>query len=168
MDPADKGKILWKYKAGEGGALGGIEWGTASDGEKVYFPLSDITRPKPGGLHAVDIKTGERIWYAPPAPLKCSGRGCNAAQSAAITIIPGVVFSGSNDGALRAYSTKDGSILWEFDTNRDFQTVNGVAAKGASMIGPGPTVAGGMVYVNSGYGAFGGRPGNVLLAFGLD
>jgi len=115
----------------------------------------------------VNLMTGERVWFTPPPPPKCAaGRGCNAAQSAAITVIPGVVFSGSNDGGLRAYSTKDGTIIWEFDTNREFTTVNGVAAKGASMQGPGPTVAGGMLYVNSGYGAFGGRPGNVLLAFG--
>ena len=59
----------------------------------------------------------------PPPPPKCgSGRGCNAAQSAAITVIPGVVFSGSVDGVLRGYSTKDGAIIWEFDTNREFQT----------------------------------------------
>ena len=83
-------------------------------------------------------------------------------------MIPGVVFSGSNDGALRAYATKDGAILWTFDTNREFPTVNGVPARGASMQGPGPAIAGGMLYVCSGYGAFGGRPGNVLLAFGLE
>jgi len=59
-------------------------------------------------------------------------------------------------------------VLWQFDTNREFGSINGVAAKGASLIGPGPVVAGGMVYVNSGYGGFGGRAGNVLLAFGLD
>jgi polyvinyl alcohol dehydrogenase (cytochrome) len=82
--------------------------------------------------------------------------------------VPGVVFSGSNDGALRAYSSRDGAIVWEFDTNREFDTVNGVSAKGASMLGPGPAIAGGMLYVNSGYGAFGGRAGNVLLAFGVD
>jgi polyvinyl alcohol dehydrogenase (cytochrome) len=69
---------------------------------------------------------------------------------------------------LRGYSARDGTIVWEFDTNREFPTVNGVPAKGASMLGPGPAVAGGMLYVNSGYGAFGGRPGNVLLAFGID
>jgi polyvinyl alcohol dehydrogenase (cytochrome) len=84
-----------------------------------------------------------------------------------VTVIPGAVFSGSNDGALRVYSTTDGAILWEFDSNREFTTVNGVPGRGASMIGPGPVVAGGMVFVSSGYGAFGGRPGNVLLAFGL-
>ena len=66
------------------------------------------------------------------------------------------------------YSTKDGSLLWEYDTNRDFDTVDGVPAKGASISGPGPVVAGGMLFVNSRCGALGGRPGNVLLAFGIE
>src|SRR4029078_4755871 len=83
-------------------------------------------------------------------------------------VIPVVLFVGAMDGGLRAYSTKDGSMLWEFDTNTDFTTVNGVPAKGASINGAGAAIANGMVYVNSGYGALGGRPGNVLLAFGVD
>src|SRR5688572_7763954 len=169
LDPAHDGEVMWEYRAGQGGVLGGIEWGAAVDGENAYFAVSDILQPKPGGIHAVRISTGQRAWFtAPPAPICGTGRGCNAAQSAAVTAIPGVVFSGSNDGALRAYATATGAVLWEFDTNKDFTTVNGVPAKGASLIGPGPVVAGGMVYVNSGYGAFGGRPGNVLLAFGVD
>ncbi len=167
MDPDKQGEILWQYRAGQGGVLGGIEWGAAADAERAYFAVSDITTSQPGGLHAVNLATGTRAWFTPPRPPACgSGRGCNAAQSAAVTAIAGAVFSGSNDGSLRAYSTSTGELLWEFDTNRDFSTINGVAAKGASMIGPGAVVAGGMVYVNSGYGAFGGRPGNVLLAFG--
>jgi polyvinyl alcohol dehydrogenase (cytochrome) len=169
LDPAHDGEVMWEYRAGQGGVLGGIEWGAAVDGDNAYFAVSDITQPKPGGIHAVRLSTGQRTWFtAPPAPICGTGRTCNAAQSAAVTAIPGVVFSGSNDGALRAYSTATGAIVWEFDTNKDFTTVNGVPAKGASLIGPGPVVAGGMVYVNSGYGAFGGRPGNVLLAFGVE
>ncbi len=169
MDPERSGEIVWQYRAGRGGALGGIEWGSAVDTEHAYFAVSDITHPQPGGLHAVKLTTGERAWFAPPMSPKCgSGRGCNAAQSAAITAISGAVLSASNDGALRAYSTANGGILWEFDTNREFTTVNGVPARGASMLGPGPAVAAGMVYVNSGYGAFGGRAGNVLLAFGIE
>ena len=168
LDPDQNGALVWQYRAGRGGVLGGIEWGSATDGERAYFAVSDITHPEPGGLHAVALATGQRAWFAAPRPPVCgSGRGCNAAQSAAVTVIPGAVFSGSNDGALRVYSTTDGAILWEFDTNREFPTVNGVAARGASMIGPGAVVAGGMVFVSSGYGAFGGRPGNVLLAFGV-
>jgi polyvinyl alcohol dehydrogenase (cytochrome) len=168
MDPDKDGEIVWQYRAGRGGLLGGIEWGSAADGEHAYFAVSDILTAQPGGLHAVRLTTGERAWFAAPSKPVCGGgRGCNAAQSAAVTAIPGAVLSGSNDGALRVFSAADGVIVWEFDTNREFQTVNGVPARGASMIGPGPVVAGGMVLVNSGYGAFGGRPGNVLLAFGL-
>jgi polyvinyl alcohol dehydrogenase (cytochrome) len=169
MDPDDAGAVVWEYRAGRGGVLGGIEWGAAVDGEQAYFAVSDITSPQPGGLHAVNLATGERAWFTPaPAPVCAAGRGCSAAQPAAVTAIPGAVLSGSIDGALRAYSTATGEILWEFDTNREFETVNDVPASGASMIGPGAAVAGGMVYVNSGYGAFGGRAGNVLLAFGVD
>jgi polyvinyl alcohol dehydrogenase (cytochrome) len=169
LDPEKSGEIVWQYRAGDGGVLGGIEWGSAVDATHAYFAVSDITRPKPGGLHAVALATGAAVWMAAPSAPKCgTGRGCNAAQSAALTIIPGAVLSGSNDGALRAYSTENGTVLWEFDTNREFTTVNGVSAHGASMIGPGAAVAGGMIFVNSGYGAFGGRAGNVLLAFGVN
>jgi polyvinyl alcohol dehydrogenase (cytochrome) len=169
LDPARDGEVIWEYRAGQGGVLGGIEWGAAVDGEHAYFAVSDMLQPRPGGIHAVRLATGQRVWLASPLPPACgTGRGCNAAQSAAVTAIPGIVFSGSNDGALRAYDSGTGAVVWTFDTNRDFSTVNGVPAKGASLIGPGPVVVGGMVYVNSGYGAFGGRPGNVLLAFGLE
>ena len=170
FDPDKQGAILWQYQAGKGSALGGLEFGSAVDRENAYFAVSDtIGQPQPGGLHAVKLTNGQRSWFAPPPPTKCAAgsRGCNAAILAAITVIPGVVFTGSNDGGVRGWSTKDGSLLWEYDTNRDFETVNGVPAKGASISGPGPVVAGGMVYINSGYGALGGRPGNVLLAFGV-
>jgi len=72
------------------------------------------------------------------------------------------------DGHLRAYDASTGKIVWDFDTLREFPTVNGVNAKGGSLNGTGPTLAGGMLFVNSGYGALGGMPGNVLLAFALE
>ena len=84
---------------------------------------------------------------------------CRASQGAAVTVIPGAVFSGSLDGGMRAYSTKDGSILWTFDTNKEFPTVNGVKANGGGIEGPGAIVAGGMLFFNSGYGGFVGNPG---------
>ena len=169
LDPERDGAIVWQYRAGRGGLLGGIEWGSAVDGERAYFAVSDVTTPQPGGLHAVSLATGTAAWTAPPPPVACAaGRGCSAAQSSALTVIPGVVFSGSFDGALRAYSTATGAVIWSFDTNKSFTAVNGVPAVGASIGGPGPAVAGGMVFVNSGYGAFQGRPGNVLLAFGVE
>jgi polyvinyl alcohol dehydrogenase (cytochrome) len=85
-----------------------------------------------------------------------------------VTAIPGVVFSGSMDGHLRAYAAEQGNILWDFNTARDFDTVDGVKAKGGSLDGPGAVVVNGMVFVNSGYSRFGGLPGNVLLAFGAE
>jgi polyvinyl alcohol dehydrogenase (cytochrome) len=168
IDPDKDGAMLWQYHAGEGSLWGGIQWGAAVDGDRAYFPVSDIRTPKPGGLHAVGLTTGERAWYVPPPPLKCGGgTGCSAALISAPTLIPGVLFSGSNDGALRAHSTRDGSIIWEFDTNREFETLNTVRARGGAIQGPGPTVVGGMLYLNSGYGDHAGRPGNVLLAFAV-
>jgi polyvinyl alcohol dehydrogenase (cytochrome) len=168
LDPDAKGAVVWRYRAGQGSALGGIEWGSAADDRLMYVPVSDVLHAAAGGLHAISIGSGERVWQAEPPPLACkSGLGCSAAQSAAISVIPGVVFSGAVDGHLRAYDASDGRILWEVDTARDFDTVNGVAASGGSIDGPGPTIAGGMLFTGSGYGRWRGRPGNVLLAFGL-
>jgi polyvinyl alcohol dehydrogenase (cytochrome) len=169
IDPDKEGAILWQYRAGEGSIWGGVQWGAAVDDSRSYFPVSDIRTPKPGGLHAVKLESGERAWYVPPPPLKCdAGTGCSAALISAPTLIPGVLFSGSSDGGLRAHSTKDGSVIWEFDTNRRFETLNGVRAGGGAIQGPGPTIVGGMLYLNSGYGDHLGRPGNVLLAFAVN
>src|SRR5262249_12593674 len=104
-------------------------------------------------------------WSAPPiicAPNAPSG--CSPAQSAAVTGIPDIVFSASMDGHLRGYSAENGAVIWDFDTAREFETVNGVKAKGGSIDGPGPVVINGMVFITSGYSRAGGLPGNVLLA----
>ena len=182
LDPDHNGKVLWETRVGKGGALGGIQWGSASDGKNMYVALSDIdflrkefTTGKPllvdpkagGGLFALDAATGKKVWSAPP-PVCGERPNCSPAQSAAITAIPGVVFSGAVDGHMRAYSTKDGKVLWDYDTAHEFETINGITAKGGSMDGPGPAVVGGMLYVPSGYGNWGGLPGNVLLAFSVD
>lgn len=171
LDPDRRGRQIWRYRAGGGSGLGGIQWGIAADERRVFVPVAEIYNPSPGGLHAIDLVTGARAWFAPPPEaLKCGkpSRACSGAQFSAVTAIPGIVFSPSNDGALRAFSTADGSVVWEFDTNHDFATLNGVKAKGGSMSGPAPVVAGGMIYISSGYGAFGLRPGNVLLALSAD
>ena len=168
LDPGRRGRVLWQYRWGHGSPVGGV-WGTTTDGERAYFAVADQLTPAPGGLHAVNLTTGQRAWYAPPPPAVCkAGPGCSSAQSAALTSIPGVVFSGSADGAMRAYASTDGKILWTFDTNRDFTTVNGVKADGGSIDGPGPVVAGGMLYVTAGNAGLVGTAGNVLLAFGLE
>lgn len=166
VDPDRQGQIVWQYRAAEGSIWGGIQWGMSVDDTRVYVPVSDIRLPKPGGLHAIDLATGERAWYQPPTELKCKASAtCNAALISAPTLITGVLFAGANDGGLRAYSAKDGEVIWEFDTNREFSTLNQVRAAGGSIQGPGPTIAGGMMYVNAGYGDHMGHAGNVLLAF---
>lgn len=174
LDPDNNGRIVWEYKAGGGGALGGIEWGPAADAETVYVAVADPggqpDKRKPG-LTALRISNGERLWHVPaPAP-KCSwgSSRCTNAQSAAVTVIPGIVFSGTTDGHLRAYSTTNGTIVWDFDTAAEtYAGVNGREARGGSIDAGGVTIANGMVFVNSGYGRFYGQPGNALLALTVD
>ncbi len=183
LDPDRKGATIWETKLGRGGRAGGIQWGPASDGERLYAAISDLQfqfgpdakmgmglkiDPKiGGGLFALSVKDGEKVWYAKPG--ECGDRSpCSPAQSAAVTAMPGVVFSGSVDGHFRAYSSKDGKVIWDFDTFREFTTVNKVPARGGAIDGPGATIVDGMVYVNSGYAFIGGQAGNVLLAFSVD
>jgi polyvinyl alcohol dehydrogenase (cytochrome) len=167
LDP-DNGTVVWQYRTSPGSGLGG-QWGAAAEEELVYFGVNGTLSMSPGGMRAVRIDTGEEVWSMPPPERLCGTvRGCSAAQGAAVTAIPGAVISGSMDGGIRAYARSDGRILWQFDTNREFTTVNGVKANGGAIDGPGPVVAGGMLFVTSGYVSLIGRPGNVLLAFGVD
>ena len=180
LDPDAKGKILWQTRVGTGGLNGGVQWGMASDDQKVYAAVSDVSAVmntagpvggatfdpvKGGGLTALHLEDGGKAWYAPSHPCTPPRPGCSPGQSAALTLIPGVVFSGSIDGHMRAFATEDGEVLWDFDTVKEYTTVNGIAAKGGSLDGAGPVVVGGMIFVNSGYPRNGGMPGNVLLAF---
>ena len=171
VDPDADGKLLWHARAGAGGLLGGVQWGPATDGANVYVAVSDLAfqgraldPTKGGGIVAYRLSDGAQIWKTPP-PGCGDRRPCSPAQSQAVTAIPGSVFSGSIDGHLRAYDTRDGKIIWDFDTAREFVTVNNVAAKGGSLDVGGPIVAGGMMFVVSGYPGFAAMPGNVLLAF---
>ena len=126
--------------------------------------MSDINR-KDGtpGLYALRVATGEKVWTT-PAP---QGAG-NTAQPGAVSAMPGIAFSSSFGGHLRAYATKTGEIVWDFNAAREFETVNRVAAKGGSFNGGGAAISRGMVIATSGYGFAGGQAGNVLLAFSVD
>jgi polyvinyl alcohol dehydrogenase (cytochrome) len=186
LDPAKRGAILWQTRIGKGGTNGGIEWGMATDGKVVYASVSDVGRTRQdnnlldprrysldpaqgGGLTALRVQDGSKVWYA--APKLCPAGappGCSPAQPGAVTLIPGAVFATSYDGHVRAHAAADGKLLWDFDTARDFDTVNHVPAHGGSMDGPGPVVVDGLVLIGSGYPRNGGNPGNVLLAFGAD
>jgi polyvinyl alcohol dehydrogenase (cytochrome) len=184
VDPDRRGQLLWQARVGEGGTVGGIEWGSATDGRNLYVALSDIrfdaklkagsndrvydlNPTKGGGMFAFRIDNGERMWQTPP-PGCGDRRPCSPAQSAAVTAIPGVVWSGAEDGHLRGYSTTNGKILWDYDTAHEYQTVNRVPGRGGAIDVAGPVVAGGMLFALSGYPSRGGIPGNVLLAFAVE
>jgi polyvinyl alcohol dehydrogenase (cytochrome) len=180
IDPDRQGEVIWQTRVGEGGTMGGVQWGSAADQSNVYVAVSDIGRimltyntftdadPKRGGgMFALRLDDGEKVWYTPPVGCGEKKR-CSPAQSAAVSALPGIAFSGSVDGHMRAYSTVDGAVLWDFDTIRTYETVNGVAGRGGSLDGPGPAIGGGMIFFNSGYHTAGGMPGNVLLAFSVD
>ncbi len=183
IDPDRAGEILWQHRVGKGGLAGGIQWGSASDAKQVYVALSDIgiktvensdagwattlDGSVGGGMFALDIESGERKWHVPP--VGCGDRPqCSPAQSAAVSALPGVVFSGSVDGHLRGYATDTGNVVWDYDADQEYESTNGVKTKGGSFDGPGPTIVDGIMYVNSGYGFWGGMSGNALIAFSVN
>ncbi len=183
LDPEHAGEVLWRLEAAlpqvagagaaAGASLGAIARGAAADHRSFYAAISGLDAEPPnssGALTAIDIKSGTRRWQViSPAPACSWGEepACVHAQVQAVTVIPGAAFSGSMDGHLRAYSSIDGKILWDYDTAKDFRTVNGVKAVGGSLQAGGTTIVNGVVYVNS--GAEGqGQPGNALLAFSVD
>ncbi len=170
----ETGKVVWQTRIGKGGALGGIHWGMAVDGNQIFAANADnfngIDNSDPGrnaspGLYALDIQTGKINWSQ---PTPAADQGKIPANSAAPLALSEIVFAGALDGHIRAYDKISGNILWDFDTVRKYETVNGIAGKGGSLDGPSPVVSDGILYVNSGYGSFGEIPGNVLIAFEVE
>jgi polyvinyl alcohol dehydrogenase (cytochrome) len=154
-----------------------VHWGLAAEGTRVYVPNADTLflpsdaergEAKPG-LFTLDAGTGETLWFT-PVPNLCSEAlkpACDPGISAAVTAIPGVVFAGGFDGWLRAFDGATGRIVWEYDTNREFDALFEIDGRGGSIESAGPVVVDGALLVNSGY-LFGGRmPGNVLLKFSV-
>ncbi len=173
LDPDHGGELLWQTKISEATIPRGIEWGPAADHRNLYVALSGLAAEPEnasGAMEAIDMRNGTRRWFTPvPAPACAWGaQACSHAAAQAVTVIPGAAFSGSMDGHLRAYSTIDGKILWDTDTAKEYQTVNGIKASGGSLDQGGATIVNGVLYINSGYGQRSGQPGNVLLAFSVD
>jgi polyvinyl alcohol dehydrogenase (cytochrome) len=170
LDPDDRGRIHWEKRLSTGGPLGGSEWGHAVDGRNIYVGISDIyvidAKPQ---LTALSLVDGALVWNQAliKRPCRWTNVYCNPGISMAVTAMPGVVFAGSMDGILSAYSTADGKVLWSFNTGETFITTTGAKAEGGTLDGAGPVVAGGMLYVHSGYWGRTG-PGSVLLAFSVD
>lgn len=156
----DNGQVLWKQDVAReiAGGRGETLFGAAVDSERAYFGLISSAHL------ALDLKTGEEVWYVPLVPPP--GRENQRGVAGAVTLIPGVLLSGARDGMIRAASSRTGQLLWQFDSAQEFTTVNGAPARGGSAASGGPVVANGMVFIGSGYPGFqGGQPGNVLLAF---
>jgi polyvinyl alcohol dehydrogenase (cytochrome) len=174
LDLEKQGAIVWRTQLGRGSALGGVEWGGASDGMRAYFTVGDGNDirlrgtaaergPARPGVHAISPKTGAVLWHTPAPSPRCSwGTPCTPAMTAAPIVAADVVFAGSADGHARAFSASDGRLLWVFDTGRRFDAVNGIKATGGAIDHGGQVVAGNMLFVTSGGRA---QPGNALLAF---
>ena len=171
LDP-DTGALQWRHRLGRGSVNGGVHWGMAFDGTRLYVPMSDtIVYPddSPGnpGLYALNPTDGKTLWFTPSQEFctDASPPGCDKALSAPITATDDVVFAAGYDGRLRAYDTRSGALLWHTDTTGSYAGVNGITANGGSIEAAGVVMLDGHVIVNSGY-AFGGRmPGNALLVF---
>ena len=169
----------WVAKVGRGSIQGGVHFGMAAEGSRVYAPINDMNNTRNGnvldqalarpGLHAIDANTGEVLWSHVQTNLCGDDRPlCDPGISAPVTAIPGAVVAGHLDGYLRFYAGDTGKVLWEFDTTDHFDTVNGVPASGGGMSGAGPTIAEGHLVSNSGYGLYFHEPGNILMVFSVD
>jgi polyvinyl alcohol dehydrogenase (cytochrome) len=182
LDPARPDHALWTNRVGRGSIRGGIQFGMAFDGERLYVPIADMknamddsqkardaaagaARP---GLYALDPASGKLLWQSPADDI-CAGRPfCDAGILASIAAIPGAVFAGHMDGRIRAYAAATGKVLWQYQTATDLAGLGGAPARGGSIGGGGPVVHDGMLYTNSGYGLYFHMPGNALVAFSVN
>ena len=150
----DNGDLLWSSVVGPGSTLGGIEWGTATDGERIYvaitnaahknYPLIDGTSTTGGAWSALDAATGKILWQkADPT---------NSLAMGAVSVAASVVFAPSYSGNMNALNASTGEILWSF-------------ASGGSVI-DGPSISDGAVYWGSGYRRISpGTGNNKMFAF---
>jgi polyvinyl alcohol dehydrogenase (cytochrome) len=172
---AQTGEVLWSTNLGRGGYLGGVHWGMAlHEGMRTLFvPISDIPlgvaegAAKPG-LYALTIDDGKLLWSA-PLDDGCKGKEpCRHGMSAAITATDELVFATTLDGRFQVHDARSGAVLFTHDTWATFDSVNGVPASGGTIDVHGPYVSGDMVFLQSGYGSFGQKGGNALIAYRLD
>lgn len=172
IDPAS-GEKLWSTRIGRGGPLGGVHWGIAANPlqQTVFVPISDVPQLTPAGdpapgLYALNAADGSLRWAAPRTE-RCQQEGCWPGLSAAITAGPGIVVAGSLDKKLAIYHSESGEQIWSYDSDRDFNAVNGVDTRGGGYDAHGPMLAGDQLIVTSGYAALGTLGGNALLVFSV-
>jgi len=136
----DDGNIIWSTPVGAGGSLGGIEWGTATDGQRIYVAIGDnfhlpytlISGQKItwGSWSALDVATGKILWQIPDPT-------AGTIDTGSVSVANGVMYAGSYSGQMYALDTRSGKILWNF-------------ASGGSVI-DGPSIVDGTLYWGSGY-----------------
>jgi polyvinyl alcohol dehydrogenase (cytochrome) len=157
LDP-DTGAVRWVTQAGPGGTAGGLQWGSAVDGTRVYtanansnlvpWTLPDGSTTTDGVWSAIDAFTGELVWQVAPSN--------GGSTSGPVTTANGVVFGCSLDptGHMYALDGATGEELWSFPS-------------GGSCLS-GAAISNGMLFWGSGYSNFGfGTPNNMLYAFEL-
>jgi polyvinyl alcohol dehydrogenase (cytochrome) len=179
LDPDAQGKVLWQHSFGAGSVIGGIHWGLAFDGARVFVPMNTFPGPdgrdagERAGLHAVAVDSGTVLWSYYPQPDCAAERKARVRTCATVTgmtgapaVIAGAVVEGSADGFLRAFDVNSGELLFQFDTTQPLTTANGVPGIGGALDNASIVAANGYLFVNSGYGIIGGQtPGNLFLAF---
>ena len=166
----DDGSVVWQTRVGRGGIQGGVHFGMAAAGDRLFVPISDMAdgreydTPDRPGLHALDIRTGEILWSA-LNPDACNSRDfCHPGVSQAVTAAGSLVYAGSMDGVLRVHDMETGAVLWELDSTADFATITGETTQGGSFGGAaGPIVHHGDLAISSGYGIYNHMAGNLLL-----
>jgi polyvinyl alcohol dehydrogenase (cytochrome) len=159
----DTGAVVWVTQTGPGGTAGGLQWGSAVDGTRVYVsnsnsnaipwtPLGGSQTTK-GGWSALNAATGQILWQKADPNF---GAGLGGGPSGPVSTANGIVFGCSLDAAghMYALNAATGTQLWSF-------------ASGGSCLS-GAAISEGMVFWGSGYSNFGfGTPNNKLYAFGL-
>lgn len=174
---AATGALLWTTRVGSGGTMGGVHWGMSSDGQKLYVGVSDLPTRNPyaieseafPGVHALNPDTGEFFWRT-SVPNQCPQDTpfyCHNGVSAALSSSPGLVYAGGLDGMFRILDARNGEVLWEYATAKNFTSLTGVSGRGGAIESDGPVVSGGRIFVTSGYDKWAEAPGNVLLSFSL-
>jgi polyvinyl alcohol dehydrogenase (cytochrome) len=169
----DTGADVWNTQVGPGGTLGGLQWGSAVDGKRIYTAVSNNgfeehlmktgpgnnTSVKGGFWAALDAATGAVVWETaankPPA-VGPYPDGAVATNTGMVTVANGVVFAGSMDfaGTMYAFNAATGQTLWSFESG--------------GSVNSGAAVVDGNVYWGSGYANFGfGTGNNKLYSFGL-
>lgn len=132
LNPGD-GSVVWVTQVGDGGVLGGLQWGSATDGERIYTAVTTE------GWKALDPATGEILWHT---PLPNAGF---ALTFGAVTVANGVVFAGSmslaGENNMFALDAANGDVLFGMDSG--------------GPVGAGASVVDGTVYWGSGYTVLG-------------